>query len=390
MVPADSQFVRYCLHNCIAQRLSWLYVLRDLLWQRRIGAPQNSMDGAHAVITSDQLATVAIRRVIFHDVPRKTHGQEPTLSEIETDVDNVRKGHLRTKLTRVLGSKSAYPVQFNPNSSSPVPSQVRFLTEAHQSSAKFVAASQQMAKYLFEQHTGAVSPGLLCVIDVAIGGAKNATVLMKLEREEGAQLELTNSHGKKTFAMSVLDNLVLTDGTRLFKTAMFVRVGTGEDDFESAACDNQLSVMSSDDLAKFWMRFLGCMFVEDPRVATHRFFESAVRFVNEVVTDPVTKADVYDHLQSQLKASKKMFSPKAFIEEYVPDEYQKQFRDHLQSEKVSLNAFTKDLADIQSALRRRAYQTTKGAMISVPAEQTDLVVVAKDKITVNDSLVKMK
>jgi hypothetical protein len=342
------------------------------------------------MISSDQLAAVAIRRVIFHDVPRKVHGQEPTLSEIETDVDNTRKGHLRVKLIRMLGSKSAYPVQFNPNSASPVPDQVRLLTEAHQSSAKFVAASQQMAKYLFEQHNGAVSPGLLCVIDVAIGGAQNAIVVMKLEREEGAQLQLTNSQGKKTFAMSVLDNLVLTDGTRLFKAAMFVRTGARGDDFESVACDTQLSVMSSDDLAKFWMRFLGCMFVEDPRVATHRFFESAVRFVNTAVTDPVTKADMYDHLQSQLKAAKKTFSPKAFIEEYVPNAYQKQFQEHLKGEKVSLNAFTKDLSDIQSALRRRAYQTTRGAMISVPSDQTDLVVVAADKITVNDSLVKMK
>lgn len=342
------------------------------------------------MIGSDQLAVTTIRRVIFHDVPRKINGQEPTLSEIETTIDAARKAHLRTKLIRVLGSKSAYPVQFNPNSASPVPTQVRFLTEAHQSSAKFVAASQAIAKYLFEQHTGAVSPGLLCVIDVAIAGSQDAIVLMKLEREEGAQLQLTDSHGKKTFAMSVLDNLVLTDGTRLFKTAMFMRTGPGDDDFQSAACDTQLSVMSSDDLAKFWMRFLGCMFVEDPRVATHRFFESAVRFVNTTVTDPVLKADIYDHLQSQLKATKKMFSPKTFIEEYIPELYQKQFKDHLQSERVPLSSFTKDLSDIQNSLRRRAYQTKRGAMISVPEDSNDMIIVGSDKITVNDPLVKVK
>lgn len=342
------------------------------------------------MIGSDQLAMTTIRRVIFHDIPRKVSGQEPTLSEIETTIDAARKAHLRTKLIRVLGSKSAYPVEFNQDSASPVPVQVRFLTHEHRNSAKFVTASQLMAKYLFEQHTGAVSPGLLCIIDLAIGGAQDAVVLMKLEREEGAQLQLTDSNGKKTFAMSVLDNLVLTDGTRLFKTAMFLRTGPGDDDFQCAACDTQLSVMSSDDLAKFWMRFLGCKFVDDPRVATHRFFESTVRFVNSAVTDPILKADIYDHLQSQLKAVKMTFSPKAFIEEYIPETYQSQFKDHLQSERVPLNSFTKDLSDIEKSLRRRAYQTKRGAMISVPEDSTEMIVVGADKITVNDSLVKVK
>ena len=58
--------------------------------------------------------------------------------------------------------------------------------------------------------------------------------------------------------MSVLNDLELTDGTRLFKSAMFIPTGNGEDDFRASACDNQHNVLSADDLARFWMRFLGC------------------------------------------------------------------------------------------------------------------------------------
>jgi hypothetical protein len=38
------------------------------------------------MITADQLATLQVRRVIFHDIPKKVRGSEagPTLSEIET------------------------------------------------------------------------------------------------------------------------------------------------------------------------------------------------------------------------------------------------------------------------------------------------------------------
>jgi hypothetical protein len=180
------------------------------------------------LITNKQLATLTIRRVIFHDIPRRLRGSggAPVLSEVDTRVDEARKSRLKIKLTRVLGSKQAYPVCFDPNSASPVPGQVRLSTKHHHTAKQFVAMSQKLAKYLFEQQHGAISPGLLCVLDATTAG-RPCVVLMKLEREEGAQVELAERSGKKTFAMSVLDNLVLTDGTRLFKSAMFVRERAG-------------------------------------------------------------------------------------------------------------------------------------------------------------------
>jgi hypothetical protein len=213
---------------------------------------------------------------------------------------------------------------------------------------------------------------------------------MKLEREEGARLELTeDDSGKKSFAMSVLDNLVLTEGTRLFKTAMFLRTGDGDDDFRSTACDSQLHVTASDDIARFWLRFLGCTFTVEPRVATQRFFDSTLRFINETVTDPVSKNDLYEHLQSQLKADRRTFSPRAFIEEYVPDEYREAFRERLQSDRVAMASFTKDLSDIQGRLRHLAYITARGARVSVPAENAEIVDVNETQIIVNDALLSV-
>jgi hypothetical protein len=266
---------------------------------------------------------------------------------------------------------------------------VRALTKAHGNAKQFVESSRRLANHLFEQQLGSVSPGLLCVIDVA-ASSLSGIVLMKLEREEGAQLQLSEKGGKKTFSMSVLDNLVLTDGTRLFKTAMFLRAGKGDDEFRCAACDSQLNVATSDDFAKFWMRFLGCTFVEEPRVATQKFFEATLRFVNTAVTDPVAKSEIYDALQSELRAAKKTFSPKNFIEEYVPSDYQHQMREHMKEEHVSLSQFAKDTSDIAGRLKRRAYQTVRGAMISIPEEDSELIVVGTDQVIINDTVVKVK
>ena len=246
--------------------------------------------------------------------------------------------------------------------------------------------SQKLAKYLFEQQHGAISPGLLCVLDATTGGHP-CVVLMKLEREEGAQVELTERNRKKTFAMSVLDNLVLTDGTRLFKSAMFVREGRGDNDFSATVCDDQINVTSSEDIARFWLRFLGCTFVVEPRVATERFYESTLRFINAFITDPIQKNDMYEHLHSQLKSTRKRFSPGTFIEEHIPSDFHELFREHLKSEGVPLTSFRKDLSDIQPRLRRRAYRTSQGGLVSMPADKAELVEVNEKQVIVNDTVI---
>ena len=343
------------------------------------------------MITKDDLATIVIKHVIFHDVPQRFKESEaaPQLSDVETAVDSKQKGHLKTKLIRVLDSTKAYPIKFLPETASPVPVQARQLTKPGFKSEQFIEASRKLANYLFEQHTGAISPGLLCVM-AATASDQPCLILMKLERERGAQLAMSGAPGQRTFAMSVLNDLVLTDGTRLFKTAMFIRTGDGDDDFRSSACDDQYNVLSADDLAKFWMRFLGCGFLAEPRVATQRFFESALSFISTTVTEPTVKSDIYDHLQSQLKTKAKIFAPRTFIRDFIPEEYQKKFEEHLEANSVPLTAFKKDLEDIESRLQRRAYQTTKGGMISVPAEIADIIEIRPEDILVKDTVAKVK
>ena len=143
------------------------------------------------MITNDDLATTVIKHVIFHDVPQRLRGEgaKPLLSDVETVVDAIQKAHLKTKLTRVLNSTKAYPIQFLPATASPVPVEVRHLTKSGYKEEQFIEASRKLANYLFEQHNGSISPGLLCVMD-AVASNKPCLILMKLERERGAQLEL--------------------------------------------------------------------------------------------------------------------------------------------------------------------------------------------------------
>jgi 37-kD nucleoid-associated bacterial protein len=342
------------------------------------------------MITAADLAKLKIQRTIFHDVPKRPKGTDskPVLADLETQVDANRADMLRRRMIQVLGSKSSYPVEFSSDTGSRVPQEVRSYTAKPGSSEQFVEMSKRLAMFLFEQHTGATSPGLLCVINVASGGHQGLA-LLKLEREEGAELKFREQNGKRIFDMSVLDNLILTEGTRLFKTALFLRIGPNDDDFKATACDSQWTVVTSSDVALFWLRYLGCRFTEEPRVSTEKWFEATIRFANEHVTDPIAKNDLYEHLHSELKSNRKTVSPRKFIEDCLPDKYRNPYEGFLKQRGVSLHAFQKDTADIKGRLRRRAYHTEKGISVTVPEEEVRVVEVEKQKIVVHDQLISI-
>lgn len=339
------------------------------------------------MITSANLAQLKIRRIIFHDVPNRPKKvvEAPVLADLETKIDAKRSEMLLRRMVQVLASKSAYPVEFDPTSGSRVPDEVRKFTATLASSPEFVAMSQRLANFLFEQHTGATSGGLLSVIQVELNGQQGLAVL-KLEREQGAELVKKEENGKRSFDMSVLDNLILTDGTRLFKTGLFVRTGPDDNDFKASACDTQWTVATSGDVARFWLRFLGCRFTEEPRVSTEKWFDATLRFANEEIADPVLKNDLYEHLFSELKSSRKMISPKKFKEDCIPDDYQAKYETFLKDRSVGLQAFPKDTVDIHNRLRRRLYHTAKGVSVTVPEEESQLVEIAKQRIIVHDEL----
>src|SRR5438094_966031 len=135
------------------------------------------------MFTSQQLATLQIRHLIIHDVPnsRVTPGQGPTLSQTETELDARRIRHLKDRLVSAIGSRSAYDIMFSTDTHSPVPVSVREFTAGFDLE-RFVAASQQIANYLYEMQFGTISSGLLAIMDAALRG-RGAVVILKIERQ---------------------------------------------------------------------------------------------------------------------------------------------------------------------------------------------------------------
>ncbi len=99
------------------------------------------------MISSDDLARLRIRRIIFHDIPKNSRegSNHPILADAETEINQSRSAILKNRLVRTLGSKSAYEIEFSPNASSPVQEEVTQFTNRRNRVANFIAMSQRLA-----------------------------------------------------------------------------------------------------------------------------------------------------------------------------------------------------------------------------------------------------
>jgi hypothetical protein len=140
-----------------------------------------------------------------------------------------------------------------------------------------------MARHLYLCQKGNSPEGLLTVCEVTIAD-RNGVAILKLEREEGARVELAGTDGKRTFSVQHLHNLMLTGRTKVYKVGLFVQAGDDLSSIEGSVCDTQRSHDST--VAHFFLeQFLGCRLREQSEITTQQFFEATENFINEKITD---------------------------------------------------------------------------------------------------------
>jgi hypothetical protein len=337
-------------------------------------------------LTPDDYATLEVTSAVFHDLPKQLAARdaviEPTLSQAETPLDEPGRQHIRAKLVETLLSPKAYAVTFSQPTL--VSGSVReYVNQDQGTSADFIERSRAYAQELFDRQGAVMSAGLLCVVACKVNRRK-ALGLLKIEREEGAQLELSGADGARTFTLAMLDNLVFTKNTKLFKAGLFAKIGPDPDSIAATASDVQLGSM-----AHYWLEFLGCQKEREARVDTMAFFQTVVHEVNrsENLT-PLERYSVYEALLVEMRSRRRAVNVPQFIREHVPAEAQAPIRTRLREDGVA-NHFDKDTADIKRSLRRKILRTKNGIHVIVPDDSDDLVVVGEDELTVHDVIVRV-
>jgi len=121
-------------------------------------------------------------------------------------------------------------------------------------------------------------------------------------------------------------------------------------------------------------------------VATKRFYDLNMQYIRESVKDPIVMNTWAEHTVSELKSNKKVISPRKFIEDYVPEPHRQPFEDFLQEKRFPLRQFGLNTMDISRKLAMRAYHTSRGAKVVVPADAADILTIERERIIVSDSL----
>ena len=319
------------------------------------------------------LGPLKVLRVIAHEVPSRQQGSTTNLvvhSQVESQLDPGLRNYFRERILRSITS-AGYEVTFVPASPSPVPSLLSDYLLGY--NTDFILLSRQIADHLYFSQTAVNSPGLLCLAEVEIS-AVPGIVILKLDKEAAVQIEQVMLNGSFTYDLQHVQNLILTQRTRVFKAGIFVLPPGSTDllSIQGVVSDNQRGYAPTTEVADFFLtRFLGCRLVDSPEVTTKKFFNATEEFISSYVPDPELKARYETALLAELNNEDRTVSPMAFAERHLRLEDRQLFRECLTENEVDFRPFDKDSELIKTRLRRVSVDFESGVGVLVPPDAFD-------------------
>lgn len=296
-----------------------------------------------------------------HQVPRKrrsdTSTNEPTYSEAIPELPDETLGFFTKRLQRTLQQRG-HPVEEDEQAESPpLP---RLFANFLNDELDLLQVSQRAADHLYRSQSGSPHEEecLFVTCEVSMMGKKGVAV-MKLEREEGVQIETQDIDGKETLMVKVLDDLMLTDNTRLFKAGVFWLDRTT---LYGSVSDTQQNTQT--DIAQYFISgFLGCRFQKLPNVVTKDFFDAVPNFINSEVTDSEKKLNYYWALQTEVNSNKNNIDPVQFVADNFDLDHQDNVAAYLSDAGVPDAVFNKDTSKLSDRNNKSRLKTSNGLTI---------------------------
>jgi len=164
-----------------------------------------------------------------------------------------------------------------------------------------------------------------------------------------------------------LDDLMLTQKTRVFKVALFIRQGGTK--ISGEASDTQTGNETATEVAKFFLRdFLGCHYCRLPEVTTEQYFLAAQELINDTIDDPAARAGALLALITDLSSAADYVDPLRFAHQHMPTNAGDAFLEGLVNQDLPKTQFHKDTKRIASRLRRVSYDFDSGIVVFGPRE----------------------
>lgn len=287
---------------------------------------------------------------------------ELILSNALSPLDGDLRGYFQARIAGSLKS-AAYPVVADPDRSAPTPD----LVHQHFIGAGpgLVEMSKAVAQHLFEAQVNVrSSPGLLVVASGRLDTGACLAVL-KLQKQEGLNLERVGAAGAETYSLEHLRRLMLTNDTRVFKVALFeAHAVVDADSVHALVSDKQRFSSPEKRMADFFLKtFLGCRLRDDPGQVTSQYYVSAEKYINEKVTNPEKRARYHRALLTDLTSQLTTVVPRTFARDHLDEADRESFVAYLQAADVSTTQFTKETSLIDSRLREEEYVLNSGIRV---------------------------
>jgi nucleoid-associated protein YejK len=325
------------------------------------------------------LSQLIVEHVIIHEIIQQNLRSErrpPVYSEIESSLNDDMKRYIKDKIINTVGSAKSYEIVFREDATSPLPERIRSLLSEE---TPLVMHSKSIADHLNEIQSGR-SPGGLVTVVLGSIRHKHVVGILKLEKEEGVRLEQTSIDGLLTYDILHLKDLILTEKTRLFKIGLFFGDAFGSIDFDGVVCDNQMSYAPDREVADFFLEFLGCKLMVDPKIETKEFFVHSQGFFNAEIPDPIKQTEYNIHLVSYVTSQTGTLNPRTFASANLDTGHRQPYINYLTNKGVRVGNIRKDTTLIERRIKKVMIDFESGIKIvgekeafedKVRLEQTD-------------------
>jgi hypothetical protein len=308
-------------------------------------------------------SSILIERIIVHDIPKHKkdeEGIEPRYSEQESTLSDGLRTFFKEKVIQSFESGKSFKICFEKDNPSPSSWLTNELLESD--GTNIVLQSKEFAKHLFKIQVGSNAAGILVVIYGKINSS-NTCIILKLERDSGAQLTLDEA--TKSFNIEEVQNLMLTKKTKIFKVAMFILRNDFKAKFDGLIMDHQIDIREKKVATTWFMNlFLGCKAFADPKITTQHFY-NYTRVYIDTLDDPLDRAKYIQDLNSYVQKNSPTISPKEFANDYLKDsKHKNDYRNFIKSKKFSFDtSFPRDTTQIDKRSKQFAVEFENGISI---------------------------
>lgn len=326
-----------------------------------------------------QLLNPTIDRIIIHQIyQRDSDGNKvtPKQSHEFTNFDPNAMEAFKTRINDALGSGSkAVQMEIVNQETGDFPSIVDLMIT--QENDSFIVSSFDIAKKLTDAQNRRSIPGGIVVVFYGRQGHPSTKFIGVIKAEIHSAYEKELNKETNEISLKFVEEVLLTPGTRLYKTAGFFQKANVDkssndlnDKWTVMISDYQINKTDGKAAAQyFYSDFLGCGYPQTSARTTKDFYDSASTFIAHLDVSETEKSDLLNALTTYLKVeTAPTISSSDFAERYFDVDTQDTFTDYMEESGVPSSAFTKDIKHITSKLKFRKINFTSNVKISAPSE----------------------